>query len=242
MGSAPAQLESETEALNTLLREVAQDDHLRAAPGSIAFASSAGALYAGCTDDTVTEVSEVVPTTHYSIEKLKQEALLRNFHLAGTTRVLIARISTLFGPKARGRANKGLIANLARSMLNHEPVRIFVPLDTMRDYIYADDAANAMINTLRSMPATSPFRIKILASQRVTTVAEIIALIGRVAHRHPRIITGATALTSKYAARITFRSCEGEDTAELYRTALHVGIARVLESERLSFVSPNPRS
>ena len=240
MGSDPGQLASETAALQTLLQELSRNKRLRESPGSVAFASSAGALYAGSVQDVVSEASELAPNTDYAYEKQKQEALLSDFCFAHSThRVLIARISTLFGPRGRGRDSKGLIANFARSMFTGEPVRIFVPLDTMRDYIYADDAAKAIIETQRSMTPANPLCIKIVAAQRFTTVAEIISLFGKVGHRQPRIITGATALTSKYAPRLLFKSREGPNTADLYRTALHVCIFRILEAERLSFVAPH---
>jgi UDP-glucose 4-epimerase len=240
MDSDPGQLASETLALEALLQEVSRNKRLRETPGLVAFASSAGALYAGSTQDVVSEASDPAPNTPYAYEKLKQEALLGDFCLAHSKhRALIARISTLFGPRGRGRDGKGLIANLARSMFSGEPVRIFVPLDTMRDYIYADDAARAIIGTLRSMTASKPLCVKIVAAQRFTTVAEIISLFGKVGHRQPRIITGATALTSKYAPRLLFKSCEGSNTADLYRTALHVCIFRIMEAERLSFVAPH---
>jgi UDP-glucose 4-epimerase len=239
MGSDPGQLSSETTALQALLQEVSRNKRLRETPGSVAFASSAGALYAGSAQDVVSEDSELAPNTPYAYEKLKQEALLRDFCLAHPAhRVLIARITTLFGPRSRGRDSKGLFANLAKSMFSGEPVRIFVPLDTMRDYIYADDAAKAIIGTLRSMTASRPLLVKIVAAQRITTVAEIISLFGKIGHRQPRIITGATALTSKYAPRLLFKSCEGSNTADLYRTSLHVCIFRIMEAERLSFVAP----
>jgi UDP-glucose 4-epimerase len=240
MGSDPGQLAGETTALEALLQAVSRNKRLRETPGSVAFASSAGGLYAGSTEDIVSEASELAPNTPYAYEKLKQETLLRDFCLAHSAhRVLIARISTLFGPRSRGRDSKGLFAGLARSMFSGEPVRIFVPLDTMRDYIYADDAAKAIIGTLRSMTAARPLLVKIIAAQRITTVAEIISLFGRVGHRQPRIITGATALTSKYAPRLLFKSCEGSNTADLYRTALHVCVFRIMEAERLSFISPH---
>jgi UDP-glucose 4-epimerase len=239
MGSDASKLQIETTTLRILLQELARNENLQAASGAIAFASSAGAIYAGSTDAVVSESSQLAPTTPYALEKLQQEDLLREFRSTHSgLKVLIARISTLFGPQASGRPSKGLFAHLARSVISQEPVKIFVPLDTMRDYIFADDAASALVEILRTMADTDPVCTKIVAAQRVTTIAEILALFGRVGRRHPRVVTGATALTSKYSARLRFKSVVLPHIAVNHGTALHVCVFRILESERHSFVSP----
>lgn len=238
MGSAPSQFDNESRALQVLLDEVARNERLRACPGAVVYCSSAGALYAGSTDRFVTESSPVAPTTPYAFAKLAQEDLLRDFSRAQPAhRVLIARISTVFGPRGPARESKGLFAHLARSMLRHTPVRIFVPLDTMRDYVYSDDAARSIVATLRTSSGAEALRIKIVASQRFTTIAEILAHFARVARRQPRIITGATALTSQYSGRVSFRSEVGPDTAGEYRSAMPVCVARILESERVVYAA-----
>jgi UDP-glucose 4-epimerase len=238
IGSSQDQLEFETRALRVLLSEVARNEVLGARSGSVVFASSAGALYAGSTDERVSESSALAPTTPYAFAKLEQERLLEEFSRAPPAhRVLIARISTLFGPRGPARPAKGLFAIMARSMFSLEPVRIFVPLDTMRDYIYSDDAAKSVVDIVRADSGVEPLCTKIVASQTNTTIAEIVGHFTRVAHRHPRIITGATALTSKYGGRITFRSRVGPNTAEKYKSAMHVCISRILETERVSYVS-----
>lgn len=242
MGSSSEQLECETKALRAMLGALSGNEHLCACGGSLAFASSAGALYAGTTDDLVTEHSALAPTTPYAFAKLEQEALLGDFSRRQPIhRVLIARISTLFGAGRPGRDPRGLFGVMARSIYSHEPVKIFVPLDTMRDYIYSDDAARSMIDALRCIPESDPLLVKIVASQRITTIAEIVALFGRIGRRHLRVVTGATAMTSKYAGLMQFRSSVGPDTAEKYKSTLHVCVARILEAERLSYVMPKPR-
>jgi UDP-glucose 4-epimerase len=239
MGSDLSQLQIETSTLRILLQELARNANLQTASGAIVFASSAGAIYAGSLDAVVSESSQPAPTTPYAVEKLKQEELLHEFHnTQSALRVLIARISTLFGPQTPGRPAKGLFAHLARSVISREPVKIFVPLDTMRDYVYADDAASALVEILGAMSDTDPVCTKIVASQRVTTIAEILALFGRVGRQHPRVVTGATALTSKYSARLLFKSVVLPQFAVNHGTALPVCVFRILDSERQSFVSP----
>jgi UDP-glucose 4-epimerase len=240
MGSESAALSAETYALKALLDAIACDSNLQNCPGSLAFASSAGAIYAGCPDDTITEFSNPMPTTAYGFEKLKQESLLLDFNSRESShKLLIARISTLFGPRQPGRSTKGLFSILARSMFRADAARVFVPLDTMRNYIYSDEAASALVAAIRAMPHASSPLIKIVAAQQSTTIAEIVATFKRVGHKHPRIITGTTALSAKYSGRAQYRSIVGPEVAATNQLPLHVCVAHILEAERMAYVQPN---
>jgi UDP-glucose 4-epimerase len=122
-------------------------------------------------------------------------------------------------------------------MFSLEPVTLFVPLDTMRDYIFSDDAAKSVVDIVRADSGVESLCTKIVASQTNTTIAEIVGHFSRVRHGDPRIITEATALTSKYAGRLTFKSMVGPNTAEKYRSEMHVCISLILESAGISDVS-----
>ena len=82
MGSAQDAMSSETRALTQLLRLLESEPRLMSAPGAIALASSAGAIYAGAKDAVITEHTSPAPTTAYAREKLLQEDLIRAFALA----------------------------------------------------------------------------------------------------------------------------------------------------------------
>jgi UDP-glucose 4-epimerase len=112
------------------------------------------------------------------------------------------------------------------------PVHIYVPLDTIRDYIFSDDAAAAMIAALRTSGGRERNRMKIIGSERPATIAEIIATFRRVARRAPRVITGASRLGVVYPRRTRYRSVVEPDVASLPKTTLLVGVARVMAAER----------
>ena len=73
MSSTEQELAVETRVLSILLSLVESEPGLIAANGYFAFASSAGAIYAGATDDIISENTGVAPTTAYAREKLRQE-------------------------------------------------------------------------------------------------------------------------------------------------------------------------
>lgn len=236
MSSTEAELAVETRALTKLLRLVESEPALITAPGCLVFASSAGAIYAGTTDDIVVEDTPVAPTTAYAREKLIQENLVSTFALAnGMVCALLARISSLYGSGQAIGKQQGLIALIARRILRNQPIQIYVPFDTIRDYIHADDAASAIIAILRALEEQPGVFTRIIASEQPTTIAEIISIYKSIARRTPRIVTSASNLSHIYTRRVQFRSIAAPTAERGSRTSLVVGISQVMAAERLAF-------
>lgn len=239
MGSESAELARETRALAALLSGIAAQQPLAGVRGAFGFSSSAGAIYAGSTADLITEDTEVAPTTPYAREKLAQEALLAEFAaLPDAASVLVARLSTLYGPGQSSEKKQGLITHIARSVLRKRAVQIYVPFDTTRDYLIADDAATAIVGVLRLLDRGSGLTIKIVASEQPTTIAEIISVFRRVTRQPPRIVTSSSKLSALYLRCVRFRSRVLCDQTPKPRTVLLVGVAQVMEAERLNLVRP----
>lgn len=233
MGSTAAELSNETAAWGHLLDRLAGNALLATTPGRIALASSAGAIYAGLRVNVIDERCMEAPTTPYALAKLEQERRLRAFAERGLqVAALAARISTLYGVGQALGKRQGLIAHMARSIVRNRPIQIFVPFDTVRDYITAGDAAALMVLALHSSAGTG-LNTRIVASERPTTIAEIVATFRRVARRPPLIATSASPLSSLYLRRVQFRSTWSVAAAHP-RTSLAIGIAQVLAAERLA--------
>ncbi len=237
MSSQASVLAPETQALALLLELLQADAGLMARSGSLSFASSAGAIYAGASDEVITEDTAPAPTTAYAEIKLKQEDLVRGFVTAnpGTT-ALIARISTLYGPGQATGKKQGLLGHMARCILRNQPIQIYVPYDTIRDYIDADDAALAIIGLLRSTRPCPDAATRIIASECPTTIAEIVAIFGRVARRAPRVVRSANRLSNLYSRRVQFRSVVSSDYKRVPCKRLPLGIAQIMRAERLVFL------
>ena len=236
MSSTKAELAIETQVLSTLLNLVESEPGLIAAKGCFAFASSAGAIYAGATDDIITENTPAAPTTAYAHEKLKQENLISTFAITNcSVTALLARISTLYGPGQATGKQQGLLSQIARRILRNQPIQIYVPFDTIRDYIAADDAAATIVAVMRTISGKSGVFTKIIASEQPTTIAEIISIYKRIARRNPRIVTSASKLSSIYTRRIQFHSIAVLVNEQTLRTSLLVGIAQVMAAERSAF-------
>lgn len=246
MSSPAGSLAAETAALAVLLRWLEADPVLMARAGTVSLASSAGAIYAGSPDELITEHSTPAPTTAYANEKTTQEQMVRSFSARnGGVTTLIARLSTLYGAGQNTAKKQGLLGHMARSVVRNQLVQIYVPYDTIRDYIDADDAARVMVMAARATRATGSSIqadahgrcfTKIIASESPTTIAEIVSIFRRLARRAPRIVRSANRMSALYARRIQFSSVVFPECAQLPLKQLSVGIGQLMAGERSAFV------
>lgn len=238
MGSTAQDLVTETAALEGLLG-VVERSGLCAEHGRVALASSAGAIYAGATDAVIDERTVEGPTTAYAHAKLAQERCVLDHAARFGTGALIARISTLYGAGQASGKRQGLLTHISRCLIRNTPVQIFVPLDTIRDYLAADDAAAIMLDALDGV---GPRRtaMKIVASERPVTISEILSIFKRLARRPPRIVTSGSASSSLYTRRMQFRSRVPPSRSRPPLDLL-IGISRLLAAERLRYVAAGHR-
>jgi UDP-glucose 4-epimerase len=241
MNSKEADFFPETLALRSLLLHLSLNSDLRNTYGAIILASSAGAIYAGCTDTLITENSLASPTTPYAREKISHENMVYSF-CEGTlnTVALIARISTLYGAGQNSTKQQGLLSHISRHILRNQPVHIFVPYDTIRDYLFVDDAVIYIRNSLKSAIGTKQVMTKIISSERPTTIAEIIYIFKRLSRKSPRIITIGGHKNSPYSRRIQFKSIRSPVSDKPHMTSLPVGIHRLMMHERLLYAASHP--
>jgi len=237
MGSTPAELDTETRVLGGLLEALREALRQRPVPGRIAYASSAGALYSRCPDFEVTLASAVTPETDYTRAKLAQEGLLSAFasEVEGQE-VLLARFSTLYGPgQAQGKP-QGLLSKMARSAVRNRPVEIIVPLDTARDYLFVDDAAEDLTASLDAFaPTAARVRVRIISNERSVTISQIIAAFNTVAKKRLRYVHLRNRISSLYLPRIAFAPSPDRPQGIPRRTLLE-GVDALLQSEMRAYL------
>ncbi len=142
-------------------------------PGKFFLASSAGGVYAGSHDPPFTARSVPLPTSAYGNLKLnKERALVTNFANRSDITTVIGRISNLYGPGQNLGKLQGLISHLILAALTKKTMNVFVPLDTIRDFVFVNDAAH-VINTLTTM--ASPPEIAVIASGEPKSLATVIS-------------------------------------------------------------------
>jgi UDP-glucose 4-epimerase len=244
MGSSRADLDVETAVLGAFLAVLAQGLSVCGVPGVLAFASSAGALYAGSEDFEITEDTPIAMRNDYALAKLAQERLFEDFAARqSAVYVLLARFSTLYGPGQAQGKRQGLLSHIARCALRHQPVEIFVPLDTSRDYLFVDDAAGDFIASLQALQSHGTrVQVKIIAAERSVTISEIVATFNRLNKRRLRLVCNRNNLSALYARRVAYRSVSPLLVGtEMSRHTLLEGAAALLRAERMAYIAGSKR-
>jgi UDP-glucose 4-epimerase len=216
LATSDAALRQETILLSRFLAMVADrlsSDQALAQSGTLFFASSAGGVYAASgVPPPFDERSPVRALAPYGREKLTQEELLARVASSCEVDVLVGRFSNLYGPGQNISKPQGLIAHVGRAALRHEPVSIYVPLDTIRDYLYAADAgrmvAEAVQRREKARREGEPpgMTTKIFASEVETTVASVLRAWRHVLRRPLRVSFSGSPVGRLQPRVLSFRS------------------------------------
>jgi len=190
--------------------------------GRFLLASSAGGVYAGSTNPPFDSLTTPLPLAPYGHLKLAQEAASVEA-LAGRCPVVLARIANLYGPGQNLAKPQGLVSRLAWCAARQEHVTIFVPLDTVRDYIYRDDAALACLRAVHQ--ATQPVHLEVIASGQPVTIGRVVQVVRQVSKRRIPIALGTHP--SAVAQAPDLRLCPSIDLQTT--TPMPAGVKNVYE-------------
>ncbi len=199
-------------------------------PKGLFLASSAGGVYAGSTGAPFTEHTEPAPISPYGHAKLRSEEVATGFAARTGTALLVGRLSNLYGPGQDISKPQGLISQLCRAQLDRQPLSIYVSLDTLRDYLYVDDAAAMAVAGLDQVTDRGVRALKVLASERSTTIASVLGDLRRITRRRPPVVLG-TSPGAKYQVHdLRVRSVAWPPSSGMARTPMVAGIAATLDS------------
>lgn len=222
---------AEQRLLRSVLDELAES-HV-ADNGVFFHASSAGGVYAGVPDAPHTELSPVQPLGDYGLAKLASEAFVTDFGRSTGARVVNGRIANLYGPGQNLDKPQGLISHLCRGYLLSAPISIYVPMDTLRDYLFVTDAAEMVSDTLETAGRKSSDPVtKIYASGRSVTIGAILGACRAVFRRRPNVVLASSKLASLQGRDLRLRSIVWPEVDHRTHRTLHSGIAATLEATR----------
>ena len=124
--------------------------------------------------------------------------------------MLIGRISNLYGPGQDLAKPQGLVSHIVRSQLIRTPISIYVSLDTMRDYVFAQDCGELVRDVLRRLRSEElpegTVVTKILASHQQVTVGQILSEVRRIFKRSPQVVLGSSPQAALQAHDLRLRS------------------------------------
>lgn len=214
-------------ALDALERDAAAS-HL---PGALVFVSSAGGIYAGASDPPFTELTPPAPLSGYGRHKLRSEQLVASAASRWKVPVAAARVSNVYGPGQDLAKPQGLITQLCLSALLGEPVRVYVPLDTTRDYLFVDDAAQRLARLTERIHGerNGSVHVKVIHSGVTRSIAALIGECQSLPGLRPLIVQRATPETPLQSRNLRVKSVHWLDLDDDPLTPLAAGIGATAE-------------
>lgn len=132
---------------------------VKAGVKKVVFVSSGGTVYGVPKIVPIDETHPTDPISSYGITKLAIEKYLHLFHELHGLEYVTLRVSNPYGERQRTRASQGAIAIFLGKVLRGETVDIWGDGETLRDYVYIGDVAEALIMAAGHAGATRTFNI-----------------------------------------------------------------------------------
>jgi UDP-glucose 4-epimerase len=230
VGASQDALDAEVRVIEDFLRR--WDPGPSSGPRTVFLASSAGGVYAGSLDPPFTESTTPRPLAPYGHAKLRIEELFTAHAGRWGTGLLVGRIANLYGPGQDLSKQQGLISLLCHALVTREQLSIYVSLDTLRDYLYVDDAAAMISHGLDAVQASGGMHTKVLASGSPMSISEILGHLTRLSRRRPPVVLGASPVARFQARDLRLRSRAWPHLDHLVRTPVGVGMANCLSEVR----------
>lgn len=149
----------------------------------LVYVSSGGTIYGRTSAVRIAETHPLHPISPYGLGKRLSEDALRYCADAYGQRFAILRVSNPVGRWHRD-VRQGLVTAVVRAIRTGAPLEVFGDGSAVRDYLDADDLADAILRA-----ATSEARAEIwnVGSGKGRSVLEVVDLVAKVAGKRPEI-------------------------------------------------------
>ena len=177
IGTSVADLEKEVTLFEQVIDTLTSTLQDAISGTSFFYASSAGGVYAGSKNPPFTENSEPKPLSPYGESKLACERKLELLN-AYNVKVVIGRFTNIYGPGQNISKPQGLISQICLAHHRGLHSKIYVSLDTLRDYVFVRDAAFMSVRLMDYVSTLdqASTTIKIIGSGTATTIAELMGI------------------------------------------------------------------
>jgi nucleoside-diphosphate-sugar epimerase len=115
--------------------------------------------------------------TPYRCSKLTVELLAKCYHDSYGISCGVIQLTSLYGPGDR--SNRRLVPYCMRKLAKNEPIDILSPLNTERDFLYAEDAADALLLSLENVDFLAG-KLFSVSSGSVVRIGDLVSFLMRV--------------------------------------------------------------
>lgn len=150
---ADSNLDPAADAAETLPGLIRLLEALRSRPGvGLTFLSSGGTVYGDQQQTYCSESAACEPITSYGVMKLAAEKYVGMYAKLYGVPACVARVSNGYGPGQQAGRGQGAVAAFLHAARIGRPVTLFGDGLVVRDYVHADDVAQAVVD-LTSLPS-----------------------------------------------------------------------------------------
>jgi UDP-glucose 4-epimerase len=143
----------------------------------LTFMSSGGTVYGNQALVPVGETAPTDPVSAYGVSKLASEKYIGMYRALYGISATILRVSNVYGENQPANRNQGVIATFLDRMLRGLPITIYGNGTAVRDYVYVQDIAEAVVDLLDLTPGPPIINV---GSGQGHSVAEVVEHLGQV--------------------------------------------------------------
>ncbi len=123
------------------------------------FISSGGTVYGIPEQIPVTENHPQNPISNYGLGKLTMEKLLYLYHHNQKFNYTVLRVSNAYGERQNLYKNQGVIGVWLKNISQNKPIEIWGDGSVVRDYVYVQDVAHAVLTALVKVKSADIYNI-----------------------------------------------------------------------------------
>ncbi len=140
----------------------------------IVFLSSGGAVYGVEAQCPISEDAVTLPITSYGLQKINIEQTLYLYHYMYGLDYRIIRLANPYGPYQRPNGQLGAVTTFIHKAIHHEEITVYGDGSVIRDFIYIEDAIQAILTIAEG---NAPYKLFNIGSGHGTSIQEVISLI-----------------------------------------------------------------
>lgn len=150
----------------------------------VVFISSGGAVYGMESNCPISEDSKTEPITSYGLQKITIEKLIYLYNYMYKLDYKIVRLANPYGPFQRPNGMLGAVTTFTYKALKNEEIIVYGDGSVIRDFIYIDDAIEAIVNITFN---NSDYNLFNVGSGYGTSISEVLLIIQNVLERSLKI-------------------------------------------------------
>lgn len=198
------------------------DSCVRSGIKKVVFISSGGTVYGREGTYPLSEDEKTNPISSYGLQKLTIEKILQVYNYEYGLDYRVARLSNPYGPYQRPNGKLGAVTTFIYKILKNESIHVYGDGSVIRDYIYIDDAINAIIKIAST---NAEYKLFNVGRGQGVSINELLCTIQKVLDRKADVIyehSRNTDVPINYLDISRYKSCFGE----LCLTDLEEGIMK----------------